>query len=903
MKIYLTTLAIVLSLCLSNVSGQDNVNSPMNVLFIAVDDLKPTLGCYGDTLAITPNIDSLAERGLLFSAAYCQQAVCAPSRASLLTSRYPDQTRVEDLQTMLREVSPGIVSLPEYLIENGFITSATGKIFDFRSVDNELDAPSWSVPYRKHYDEVYYDQQNGKPSYYYASAFSKDTIAKLRAEAVELGVDINDHVKEHYHPAVESADVAYDGYVDGAILNAGIELLDELANYSDPFFLGVGFHRPHLPFVAPTKFWDLYDRTDFSMAPYQKKAKNSPDIAYHNFNELRGYTDIPGSGDLDNNKQLELIHGYYAAASYIDHLVGMLIRRLEQLQIADSTIIILWGDHGWHLGDHNLWCKHSNFEQATRVPMVISYPGQPNTGAIADSPVEFTDIAPTLCDLTGIEIPQFFEGESLVPLINDPTAGIREAALSQYPRWGGVKGYSIRSKRYRYTKWLNDDGTVHAAELYDYEADPLETVSFVSDPAYQHIVVEMDSILEERIAVPSTQTKIRFFLQGINDENDSLDIQYPSITFHKEKQEPGYAGIITFTHLPGNYNYVASGMGFSEVSGEISVQNDTLVELLLYQEKYNVEFEVRKAWNGEFFEGVDIHFAGQQGTTDETGLVNFKGITFDQYTIEAGFFEDQVQVFENTEIFSDTSIVLYIEQPVYEISFEVTDLYSGNGISNVAVSLNGKTSLTDRDGATSLSDIEGTYSIALEKEYYSTKTDEVEVNSDVMLNYELEPTHNDARIWIKDEGAPVNEASVSLDSLQIITTGLGLAHFEYLPVHQHYTYMVSKEGFDILQGTFYLHSDTSFNIELVPAALHSFEKGGNLMIRPNPVIDKLYIYTPVDENGTINIFAMDGKKVLDLKTEQGEMMVCDVHHLTNRLYCIVYRDEKEVRRSLFIRAD
>lgn len=510
----------------------------MNILFIAVDDLKPALGCYGDLTAITPNIDALAAEGMSFSRAYCQQAVCAPSRASIMTSRYPDQTGVLDLKTMMREASPGIVSLPEYLITQGFQTTATGKIFDYRSVDNLQDAPSWSRPFQTHYDAKYYDPVNGKPSYYYASPFSKDTIARLRAEAIELGIDPNIHVRNTYHPAIEAADVRYDGYVDGAIVNVGMELLEEMASKAEPFFIGVGFQRPHLPFVAPQEFWDLYDRAELKLAPFREKAVNSPDIAYHNSDELRSYTGIPKTGALPDEQQLELIHGYYAATSYVDFLVGMLIAKLDELNLRENTVIVLWGDHGWHLGDHNLWCKHSNFEEAVHVPLIFSYPGQPNKGSTCNAPVEFTDVAPTLCALSGVTIPDYFQGKSLVPLFEHPDSSIRFGALSQYPRGAGRMGYSLRTERYRLTKWMNPDGSVYSSELYDYSEDPLETISFINDPAYNYVVEELDSALTERIKSAAPEPLVRtpfhgfpFQIPGIIEAED-FDNGGEGLTYH-----------------------------------------------------------------------------------------------------------------------------------------------------------------------------------------------------------------------------------------------------------------------------------------------------------------------------------------------------------------------------------
>lgn len=855
-------LLMVLTLVSARVNSQ--AEEQMNILFIAVDDLKPTLGCYGDTLAITPNIDSLASRGLLFSSAYCQQAVCAPSRASLMTSRYPDQTGVEDLQTMMREASPGITSLPEYLTKQGYLTTATGKIFDFRSVDDAMDAPSWSYPYRKHYDAKYYDPVNGKPSYYYASEHAKDTIAVLQAEAIRQGVDVNTFVREHYFPATESADVRYDGYVDGAILNAGVELLEEVAAKDVPFFLGVGFHRPHLPFVAPTEFWDLYDRSDFSLAPYQQKAVNSPDIAYHNSDELRSYTGIPDTGSVPPSQQLELIHGYYAAASYIDFLVGVLLERLDELGLRDNTIIVLWGDHGWHLGDHDLWCKHSNFEQATRVPLIFSVPGQLNPGETVMAPVEFTDVAPTLLDLTGTEIPVFFEGESLLPLFDNPGTSIREAAMSQYPRWNGIKGYSLRDPRYRYTKWVYEDGTMHSRELYDYLLDPQETRSYHNDAAYAGTRDRLDSMLMERIRIPSTQTRIGLVVKGVNHDGDTVSLPGAEVRMRDEKKITDQKGEAVFTHFAGNYEFAAKAKGYTPWSGNMHIGGDTAVHIFLSQESYEVTFSLVKGWNGQVLDGAKVAFGLNSGVTDSAGNVTFEGIVYDSYVVQVEFLKDRQQIFDPVVITSDTTIHLAVEQPVYEIEITVMDQYNGQPVQVAEVILNGVSKSTDYQGSTVFSEIGGTFPLVISKQYYQTMEGTITLPSEANRIFLLEPTHASVRIWVVADGSPVKEAAVHVGDESVITGGLGLAKFDHMPNQVHYNYLVSKEGWADVSGDFYLHSDTSMTIELLPLDLEMKAFRPFLEIYPNPAGDMLHLtFLSAAEPITVKIRDFSGKLVME----------------------------------------
>ncbi len=497
-----------------------------NILFIAVDDLKPELGCYGNPMVKTPNIDRLAQRGTVFMNNFCQQAVCGPTRASLMTGMRPDYTRVWDLKTRMRDVNPDILSLPQYLISQGYSTQGIGKIFDQRCVDEDLDKPSWGVPYYSASAD-YYPADLGRPALgRYQSPETKKLAEQFTQEASNKGLkgqEASDYVQSRVKPSVECAEVPDHAYGDGANALKAREILTELSRQADPFFFAVGFSKPHLPFVAPKKYWDLYDRGKLPLASFRDHATGSPDFAYHQSGELRGYTDIPDvvtypaderRTGLKQEKQRELIHGYYAAVSYVDAQVGILLDALEALGLADNTVVILWGDHGWHLGDHDLWCKHSNFEQATKTPMVISAPGLPpgKTWSVT----EFVDIFPTLCNLAGVSVPEHLHGKSLAGIMKNTSESVKDFAVSQYPRQlkkeemvaknlsgthaADLMGYSIRDGRYRYTLWLNEgfrsflpyrDELVMAAELYDYQTDPLEKVNVAKDEKYTAVAMEM----------------------------------------------------------------------------------------------------------------------------------------------------------------------------------------------------------------------------------------------------------------------------------------------------------------------------------------------------------------------------------------------------------------------------
>lgn len=510
--IFLLLSILILGSCKTNQKSVKVENSkPKNILFIAVDDLKPLLNAYGESQMHTPNFDRLAKMGTIFTNAHVQQAVCGPSRASIMTGMYPDHTKVWDLETNFRESAPELMSMPEYLITQGYETSATGKIYHHGSTSSGHDAKSWSVP---HSDPNNYDKKYGTPAF---GAYQDPEIKRMMdgylKEAKEKGMNNKqqrDYVFERIRPSTESADVSDLAYITGLFTLEGIRRIDELRNTGKPFFVGVGFIRPHLPFIAPKKYWDLYKREDIKLAEFQELAEGTPEIAYHSFGELRSYSDIDNNtrlGEkLPENKQRELIHGYMASISYVDAQIGILLDALEERNILDETLIVLWGDHGYHLGDHTEWNKHSNFEQATRIPLMFAGPGVAKNTKIS-KPVELIDVFPTLFDLAGVKSPQL-DGKSLKPLLDkDPNTNINpEYAVSQFRRHKSKMGYSIRTDRYRYTEWYDEgyrsykpyeEGKVIARELYDYEVDPLETKNLVNDASYAAEVKRLKAQLKE----------------------------------------------------------------------------------------------------------------------------------------------------------------------------------------------------------------------------------------------------------------------------------------------------------------------------------------------------------------------------------------------------------------------
>ena len=482
-----------------------------NVLFIIVDDLKPILGCYGDPFVKTPNIDRFAKEGVVFTNTYCQQAVCGPSRASFLTGMRPDYTGVWDLETEMRNINPEILSMPQFFKQNGYITAGIGKVFDSRSVDENIDKPSWSIPFYKKSND-YYPKEMGKAKGRYRGVKVLEEIEiyeKIGGAKGLKGKELSNFIKINAKPSVESLDIPDNAYIDGATVLHSKDILKVLKENAKPFFFAVGITKPHLPFAVPKKYWDLYNRDEIQLAEFRENANNSPLVAYHGAGELYKYADIPpiasfsdvkGGMELPFDKQKELIHGYYASVSYADALIGKLISTLVSLNLKDNTIVTIIGDHGWHLGDHNLWCKHSNFEQATRIPMIFKIPGikASKTSALAEA----VDIFPTLCDATGIKIPEQLQGVSLMPILKEIKSKVKDYAVSQYRRGKNMRtfGYSIRTERFRLTLWMKDfyrlykpfdEGYIVSGELYDYDNDPLETENYYNNKEYVSVKKEL----------------------------------------------------------------------------------------------------------------------------------------------------------------------------------------------------------------------------------------------------------------------------------------------------------------------------------------------------------------------------------------------------------------------------
>ncbi len=415
-----------------------------NVLFIAVDDLRPELGCYGADYIHSPYIDKLATESTLFVNSYCNIPVCGASRASLLTGLRPTLTRFKRYYTRADEDAPEVTTLPGLFKENGYTTISNGKILHVK--DDSAD--DW--------DEIWRVAGNTPRDYLLAENIARDTLPDSRGLPFE------------------AVDVADSAYRDGQITLKSISDLRRLKEKDQPFFLVVGYHKPHLPFNAPQKYWDLYPEETINLPANRFTPKDVPPQALHNFGELRHYWGVPAQGPVSDSLAKVLIRGYYACVSYTDALVGQLLQTLKELDLFDNTIIVLWGDHGWNLYEHGLWCKHSNYRTSLKAPLLIHHVGQRKAFKRQEM-VEFVDIYPTLRDLCGLPDPGHLQGNSLVALLGDNPA----VSWKKYVQSVWHHGFTYTSKKFAYTEWRTDSDSIEAVMLFDHQHDPEENLNLI----------------------------------------------------------------------------------------------------------------------------------------------------------------------------------------------------------------------------------------------------------------------------------------------------------------------------------------------------------------------------------------------------------------------------------------
>lgn len=467
-------------------SGSDSEPRVRNVLFVVVDDLRPALGCYGDPLAVTPNIDRLAARSIVFDRAYCQSAICGPSRASFLTGMRPASTGVRNVNGRFRDALPDHLTLPQMFREAGCTSAGVGKVFhaSFKRMRMQRleDEVSWSVPWR-----------TPPPVLYHSGAWSA-----ADGDA-------------HGGPAWEAPEVSDGECLDGRLADLAIDSLQDLGD--EPFFLAVGFYKPHLPFVAPRAYFDLHPR-DFPPAENPELPQRVGPCAPSTYDELGSYLGFEDAGGaVTESEQRELRRAYYACVSYVDAQIGRILDELDARGLSEDTAIVLVGDHGYHLQDNGCWCKGTNFEVATRVPLLISVPGMHTGGMRCEGLVELVDLYPTIAELVDLEPPAGLEGSSLVPLLVDPEGPARIAAYSEVRRithgatarsFGGIPGRpevvlgrSVRSPRWRYTEWRGEHNAFVVQELYDLEADPHCRANLAGDSEHATTVRRLRSLLDQ----------------------------------------------------------------------------------------------------------------------------------------------------------------------------------------------------------------------------------------------------------------------------------------------------------------------------------------------------------------------------------------------------------------------
>jgi len=472
--------------------GASAIAAP-NVLFIVTDDLNCAISPYGDTAAITPNLERIAKQGLTFERAYCQQAVCNPSRSSFLTGLRPDTVGVDDLRKYFRDTAPGgstLITLPQHFKNHGFFCQNIGKLF--HNMGESQDRQSWSI------DEVLF----------------KGTHA---ADTIFSNTPSSGKKKPYKAPVTEDHDVPDTAYRDGQIANLAAAMLRDHAGSEQPFFLAVGFWRPHLPFVAPKKYWDLYDPAAIPLPSPATAPDGVPEIAMHSSREIKGYGLTPKDRPFTVEEIRHYRHGYYASISFMDTQVGEILDALEEGGHAENTIVVFTSDHGFHIGEQTLWGKTSNFELDARVPLIIASPEHKvSQGKKTKALAELVDLYPTLADLAGIsgDLRKKLEGISLEPVLADPSASVKDAAFTQHPHpfYGSrdnwkAHGYSLRTDRWRYTEWrpIAGQGELSGLELYDHVNDPGETKNLAAHPEHRETVEKLAARLAKEFGPHKTK--------------------------------------------------------------------------------------------------------------------------------------------------------------------------------------------------------------------------------------------------------------------------------------------------------------------------------------------------------------------------------------------------------------
>lgn len=477
---YIALLSVILALnsCQSKKARENEVGQKYNVLFISIDDLRTELNCYGANHIKSPNIDRLASMGVRFTEAHVQQAICMASRASVMSGIRPEKHGIYTGEAV-EDLIPGALTLNKFFKQNGYIIAATGKTYH-HVIDRE-----------KQFGD---DYMSPKGTWTGRGYVTEEAIKQIELNPEERG------------PAYECADVHDTIYQDGLNTLHAVKKLEELKNEDKPFFLAVGLKKPHLPFVAPKKYWDIYPESSIMMPEITKWPENTGEHTMRLRGELNHYYGIPQMyEEIDDSTALILRRAYYACVSYADAQVGYLLDQLDKLGLRENTVVVLWGDHGFKLGDYGSWCKWSNMNIDTNIPFIFSVPNGKG-GEVCNTPVEALDIYPTLAELCGIEIPSHVEGESLSPLLNNPDfqSDSKQYAFTIWPHNRTIydrtiMGYSVKDGRFNYVEWVKlNTGEVLEKELYDHQNDPKETKNVIADNQYKQVVAELAQKCKEQ---------------------------------------------------------------------------------------------------------------------------------------------------------------------------------------------------------------------------------------------------------------------------------------------------------------------------------------------------------------------------------------------------------------------
>jgi iduronate 2-sulfatase len=445
-----------------------------NILLLYMDDLRPQLNAYGHEQIISPNIDALADRSVQFTQAYSNVSVCGASRASMLTGMLPTKTRFINYSTRVDVETPNQVTLPRLLKDNGYTTISNGKIY--HHLDDRVS--DWDEVWRPYaFDK---NDQGLAPLDYWQSLWKDYQLA----ENIEL------YKATDTGPAYESADVSDNTYIDGLLTDKVIRDLKRLKTSDKPFLLTAGFIAPHLPFNAPTKYWDMYDRKEIKQPYNNYVPKNAPKRSISHWGEMRGYTGIPKKGGVSDETAISLIHGYYATVSYVDALIGQIMTTLTDLELDKNTIVILVSDHGYNLQEHTQWSKYTSYRTSTRVPLMIHLPAMAK-GSKTNALVDLIDVYPTVVELLDIELPKHqLAGESLVPVLKDPSLDGKSHVFLK-----NGKGYTIQTQEYSYTEFIDDNNQKFASMLYDHRTDGDENINVVDEANYADAVTESSTLL------------------------------------------------------------------------------------------------------------------------------------------------------------------------------------------------------------------------------------------------------------------------------------------------------------------------------------------------------------------------------------------------------------------------